>query len=673
MNTSDQARRELAASAFRGQLDRRALLRVGGAGVAASALVALSPRTAATASAAGTTAQAAATPSCQPSGVEVLAPASVVSPVVGAVAVGSRAYLVSRGLSPATVGIYDIDLERVVDNIELPTGDGGWGTTVAGGAIYVGTYGVTADVHRLDPATGQVTQVARMEGDTFVWDLATTPDGQVVGGSSPTGRVFAYDPGSGTVRDYGVAFPGEMYVRSVAVNDTTIYAGTGSHAHLVAIDRQTGERRDLLPPELAGESWVYALAVTDQYIVAGTEPNGKLAIIDRVDPSSYKVVDTGKRTVDKVTVAGNAVWFTTRTDGGLHRYDLSTGAITDVAVPSPHEETRLVSVRADGRIFGVSGSGMAWSVDVASGSARLIDLQDAGLRAGPEVVQSMAARDGQVFAGGHWALTVHDTGQGTAQRYRLAGEPKAMTMVGNRLYFADYPGATIGTWERKSGYQQVAGLAPLQNRPRDVHYDSRSKQLLVASMAEYGYLDGALTVYNTRTGRADGYRGLIVDQTINAVTTAGTTAYLATQTDASAIEPTTTEAKLAAFDLDKRQVEWQTAPLPGVRSIRHLAYLDGTLFGTAGDLVFAFDPESRRLKRTASVPGATGEIKVWHGRLFTVTADRVLEIDPDTLAVSVLADCLGAQWYNEPNLAIDDDTGMAYTLAGRNVARLNLR
>ncbi len=638
---------------------------------AVSVVLALSVTTATSRPAAA--AEAADTAACQPSGVEVLAPASVVSPVVGAVATGSRAYLVSRGLSPATVGVYDIDENRVVDNIELPTGDGGWGATVAGGDVYVGTYGATADVHRLDPDTGQVDQVARMTGDTFVWDLATTPDGHVVGGSSPSGRVFDYDPASGNIRDYGAAFAGEMYVRSVAVDDDTIYAGTGSHAHLVEIDRASGDRRDILPAELAGESWVYDLAVTDKYVVAGTEPTGRLAIIDRADPSSYRIVDTGRRTVDQVSVQGSTIWFTTRTDGGLHRYDLDTGAVTDIAVPSPNEETRLVSPRPDGQVFGVSGSGAAWSVDTTSGTSRLIDLQDAGLRAGPEVVQSLATHGGTVFAGGHWALTVHNTAKGTAARYRLAGEPKSMTAVGPHLFFADYPGATIGTWTKKRGYQQVAPLAPLQNRPRHIYYDKHSKALLVASMAEYGHLDGALTIHNTRTGKTDGYRGIVDDQTINAVTTDGNTAYLATQIHSSAIEPTTTEAKLAAFDLVKRTLTWQTVPLPGVTSIRHLTDLHGTLFGTAGDRIFAFDPVKRRVTRTAAVPGAGGEIKVWRGRLFTATASQVLEIDPRTLAVSVVADCLGAQWHNEPNLAIDDRTGAAYTLAGRNLARVSLR
>lgn len=605
---------------------------------------------------------------CEPTGVDVLAPASVVSPVVGAATDGERAFLVSRGLAPATLGVYDIDARRVVDNIELPAGDGGWGATIAGSDVYVGTYGSTADMHRVNPETGQVRQVARLEGDTFVWDLATAPDGAVIGGSSPSGRVFAYDPATDALRDYGRAHEGEMYVRSVAADESTIFAGTGTHAHLVAVDRQTGAKTDILPPELAGESWVYDLTVTDDYVVAGTEPNGMLAVIDRNDPSSYSVVDTGTRTVDQVTVADGAVWFSTRTDGALHRYDLGSREVRTVATPSPNEETRLVAVRG-GQVFGVSGSGGSWYVDASSGASELIDLQDAGLRAGPEGVQSLAAQDGRVFVGGHWALTVHDTDRGTSQRYRLSGEPKAMTTVGSRLYFAEYPGATLSAWSPRGGYKRLAQLAELQNRPRDVHYDPRSKLLLVASMAEYGFLDGALTLYDTRTGQTAGYRGIVDDQTINAVATHGTTAYVATQTSASGIDPTTTEAKIAAFDLRTRRVAWETVPLLGVRTIRHLAYFDGLLYGTAGDRVFAFDPATRRVVRSAAVPGAGGEIKAWHGSLFAVTPDRIMKLEPRTLTSTVVADCLGAQWFNEPNLAIDAARDVAYTVAGRRVAR----
>ncbi len=610
---------------------------------------------------------------CERAQLETLGPASVTSPVVGAATDGSTAYLVSRGLSPASVGVYDVAARRVTDNITLPSGDGGWGATLSGGDVYVGTYGPEADVYRIDPATRVVQRVLNLTEDTFVWDLATAPDGAVVAGSSPTGRVHAYDPATGQVRDYGAADPAEMYVRSVEVDDSFIYAGTGTHANLVRIDRVTGERESILPEELRGESWVYSLALGPGVIVAGTEPSGRMAIVDRDDPSSYTVVDTGKRTVDQIDVADGAVWLSTRSDGSLMRYDLATGELTQVAQPSPGEETRLVHPDGD-TVFGITGSGAAWHLDRSSGAVDVIDLQTVGLRAGPEVVQSLAAADGRVYVGGHWALTEHRPDHGTSTRLRVPGEPKAMAMKGSSLYLAEYPGGTIGTLDRRERFEAVGAIpkSALQNRPRDVYYDRASRRLLVASMAEYGHLDGALTTYDPQSGDTQVHRGIVDDQTVNSVVAHRGIAYLSTQVASSGIEPTTTEAHLAALDLATGELLWREVPLPGVATIRHVEYLDGLLYAYTGDgRVFSYDPRTREVVDEVSVGGA-GEVEAWRGRLFAATGDAVLELDPATLQPTVLASCLAGGWHNEPQLAIDAGEAMLYTLDGRRLARLPL-
>ena len=611
---------------------------------------------------------------CERSRLETLGPASVTSPVVGAATDGSTAFLVSRGLSPASVGVYDLAARRVTDNIMLPSGDGGWGATLSGGDVYVGTYGEVADVYRIDPATRNVQQVLNLRGDTFVWDLATAADGTVVAGSSPTGRVHAYDPSTGQVRDYGAADPAEMYVRSVEVDDSFIYAGTGTRANLIRIDRATGERESILPEELRGESWVYSLALGPGVIVAGTEPSGRMAVIDRDDPSSYTVVNTGKRTVDQVVVADGAVWLSTRSDGSLMRYDLASGELTQVAQPSPGEETRLVHPDADA-IFGVTGSGAAWHMNRSNGQVDVIDLQTVGLRAGPEVVQSLEASNDRVYVGGHWSLTEHQSEVGTSTRLRVPGEPKAMAMKGSNLYLAEYPGGTIGALDRRQRYETVGAIpmSAAQNRPRDVYYDSASRRLLVASMAEYGHLDGALTTYHPRTGDTQAYRGIVDDQTVNSVVTHRGIAYLSTQIGASGIAPTTTEAHLAAFDLATGEVVWRDVPLPGVSTIRHVEFLDGLLYAYTGDgRVFSYDPRTRTVVNQVNVGGA-GEVEAWHGRLFAATGDEVLELDPATLEPTTLASCLAGGWHNEPQLSIDGDEAMLYTLDGRSLARLALK
>jgi outer membrane protein assembly factor BamB len=159
---------------------------------------------------------------------------------------------------------------------------------------------------------------------------------------------------------------------------------------------------------------------------------------------------------------------------------------------------------------------------------------------------------------------------------------------------------------------------------------------------------------------------------VNSVVTHRGIAYLATQVGSSGIEPTTTEAHLAAFDVATGDVLWRDVPLPGVATIRHIEYLDGLLYAYTGDgRVFSYDPGSREVVDQVSVGGA-GEVEAWNGRLFAATGDAVLELDPATLEPTTLGSCLAGGWYNEPQLAIDDSQAMLYTLDGRRLARLPL-
>jgi hypothetical protein len=249
-----------------------------------------------------------------------------------------------------------------------------------------------------------------------------------------------------------------------------------------------------------------------------------------------------------------------------------------------------------------------------------------------------------------------------------------MAVKGDSLYLAEYPGATIGALDRQQHYATVGAIprSAVQNRPRDVYYDGASHRLLVASMAEYGHLDGALTTFDPRSGETRAYRGTVDDQTVDSVVTHRRIAYLSTQVGSSGIDPTTTEAHLAALDLTTGEVLWRDVPLPGVATIRHVEYLDGLLYAYTGDgRVFSYDPRTHEVVDQVSIGGA-GEVEAWNGRLFAATGDAVLELDPTTLEPTTLASCLAGGWYNEPQLAVDDSEAMLYTLDGRDLARLPL-
>jgi streptogramin lyase len=56
-------------------------------------------------------------------------------------------------------------------------------------------------------------------------------------------------PQKQSFENFGQLVDGEQYVRSIAAAGGKIYAGIGSHAHLVELDPETGEKREIPLPE----------------------------------------------------------------------------------------------------------------------------------------------------------------------------------------------------------------------------------------------------------------------------------------------------------------------------------------------------------------------------------------------------------------------------------------
>ena len=232
-----------------------------------------------------------------------LGPASAVTSTSVAEQVGDRIWTITSGVSPVQVGAFDPVGKTVDRKFSLPTGAGAWAMTHIGTDLYIGLY-TPGDVYKVDTTTGTATKVAQF--GSFVWSIAATPDGKIVAGTYPDGAVHEYDPATGATKSYGAAIAGEQYVRSIAADATTIYAGVGTKAHLIAIDRATGDRRDVLPAKYADRTFVATLALDGTKLAAGLSPTGTMLVFDTADLSNPVEVQTpgGDQYVTAITLSG---------------------------------------------------------------------------------------------------------------------------------------------------------------------------------------------------------------------------------------------------------------------------------------------------------------------------------------------------------------------------------
>jgi hypothetical protein len=446
-----------------------------------------------------------------------LGPASSVTSTGVAEQIGELIWTATSGVSPVKVGAFSPASGRVERTIDLPTGAGVWAMAHVGTDLYVGTY-TPGDLYKINTETGTLTKVANF--GSFIWSLAAAPDGTIVAGTYPDAGVHTYDPATGTTRSYGTVAPGEQYVRSIAVDDETIYAGIGSHAKLITVDRATGATANVLPAAYANRTFVATLALHGDRLAAGLSPTGTMLIFDTDDLSTPVEVQSpgGDQYVTAIShdPANGDVYFATRASGTLYRVPATGGAPERLG--QPYDGAYFNKILIDGDQVRASLTSQIVSYDKTAGTFSGVDLGQAGLPPAPELAMQLAATDRQVLVSGKAGIQVHDLRAGTNSRVFLPGEAKTMTPIGDRVYLGVYTLARI--WSMRPDGGDLAELDRIedeQTRPTDAWYDERTKQLLFATEADYGKINGALATYRPGDGRLTVRRGIVPNQSVKSV------------------------------------------------------------------------------------------------------------------------------------------------------------
>jgi outer membrane protein assembly factor BamB len=135
-----------------------------------------------------------------------------------------------------------------------------------------------------------------------------------------------------------------------------------------------------------------------------------------------------------------------------------------------------------------------------------------------------------------------------------------------------------------------------------------------------------------------------------------------------------TEAKLAAFDLRSRRTLWQIVPVPGAAAIRHLAMLDGVIYGTTDTgTLFVVNPKTRAVLTTEPI-ASDDEIAlaVKNGAVYGASHQQLVRIDPNTYRVQVVVDGLNAEPQAYPQLVNGTHSSALYTFTGRDLLQVDL-
>lgn len=638
----------------------------GGAMLVTSAVTLAGSATADPGQNAETPSEASVEPHCLPGAppdeveTESLGTGSETFPITASGLIEETHYVVTRhmSLTPGVIAGYDTGSEEVVYDEEIvldgENSEGTWGATVSGEDLYVGMSfdgDRRSSILRVEHESGELTEVGSTHPAELIWAMDTAPDGVVYAATSRQNQagLWEYDPSTEETEFLGhFEEVSRQDARSVAATEETVYLGLGNAApDLFAYDRDSGDSTSILPDELSDASYVYTLAATEDYVAVGTSSPSTLTVIDQENHDDYEVVDIPSGTVQSLEIVDDVVYLTG--SDVLWSYDIITEELTELAdLEAVGAQTRGLFY-ADGLLHGSSNIANVWTYDVEAGELEAHDLIEAGVSAAGEPAQSLAVSADEVVTGGHMMMGVRDRASDDLKQVNVPGEAKDTVLLDNTLYMAMYSGGDLVSYDLQTEEIETLGTTlDGHNRPRDMHHDPATSQLLMAVQADTDG-GGSLLVHDLDSEETTNTVPF-EDRATSAVTSAGGAVYIG---GSSGMQDPSDEAVVAEWDLESEEVLWEVSPDPEASTITGLAELDGYLYGvTDQGTLFVIETGSQEVVATES-GFDVGDVIEHQGGIYGATEDELFAVDTHTFETTVLLDGLGGQWFTWPGLASD--------------------
>ncbi|MGH3729090.1 MAG: hypothetical protein ACRDTU_10090 [Micromonosporaceae bacterium] len=587
--------------------------------------------------------------------------------------------------SPASFQVVDLDNYELLRTFPLPGTTSAWSHTVdPDGNVVIASSG---KLFRYSPATKQVEDLGQVPGAIALYGAATDSDGDIIVGTYPDAKVVRWDSATRTYHDLGAVADGQEYVRGMAYRDGIAYAGIGTTGGLWAVDVTTGSKTEIEFPDRPeydknAMPQVYGMNLVGSLLFVHLANINLLLVYDTATGTWSDTVVPNFRGLYTSPARDGKTWFTA--SGRVMTFDLASHEVADtgmafgtylrhsawVEVPDPDlPGVSLVTIQ-----FGGSITFFNPSTGTVKTKPSIVEGQPVGL-------QSMeSGPDGKVYLSGYMGTsgTRLDPADDSVKSFPI-GQSEGITALGDEMYFGVYPGATVHRLDTSAPLgsgnpSQAYDIGDHQDRPFAM--TSGDGMLFLGTVADYGALDGALTVKD-----ADGWRtypGVVDDQSVIGVAYRDGVVYGSSSVwGGLGSQPSQTEAHVFAMDAKTGEEIADVVPdLPGdvpAKAIGSLTFgPDGLLWGAAWGTIFAMDPDTLKVVKSREIyPTDWNFGHLWRpvalkfgsdGQLYTTLGTTLTVVDPKKLKYRKLAD--------EADIMTLGADGHVYYAAGTDLMRL---
>jgi len=530
--------------------------------------------------------------------------------------------------------------------------------------------GQTFFLLQIDPDTGEVNRFDGAEG-RGAWHSIVGPDDRIyfaVYGSGCPVSLWVFDPakpeeGLHHLADWSLS---EEIVWKIAADEDTIYGCTYGNALVLAYNIETGAIRCFGPftetgqysrPILVGrEGWVYTAVGTAEWDMIALDP----------DTGEYHSVRSAEQKQGPMLPEGHPSWgkMYLGQEGNVYYWDNDGWhmLVGGRSIPIAAEDLGQWHKRPleDGRVLGVcSDEGYYTLVNRATGETTRheFDYEAPGSRlfmvgeGSDDAIYGSSIIPLQMFR--HDPLTGENVQLGNPTQG--GAEIYSILPIGDLMVLGSYPGAYLSVYDSRKPWR--FGTDPGSNprgygRLGDGHFRPQAMtegpegRVYIGSIPDYGELGGAMGVFDVeRWELVENHRDIVPDQSILALTYDPASGLIFGGTSivgGGGSTPTADEAVVYAWDPSRKEIVWQTAPVPGSEGVTGLTLAGGKLFASVkGNRVCALDPATGEVLATGEVPRGwvhTAAIGTHsNGMVYGLTGSCIYSVDPATHEITEVA------------------------------------
>lgn len=447
-------------------------------------------------------------------------------------------------------------------------------------------------------------------GENYVWSLAEGKDGKIYGSTYPGGKLFAFNPKTRVIDDYGQVQEGEMYARNVCTDFSgKVYIGIGTHARLVEFDLETKLKRQILPKKYHNQSFVYNVVRFNEYLVATIFPGPFILFFDPntrelVKEFDLKKYDLGLYHLNPV-VCNDKLYFGMMIKGDLYSIDKNLNLsleFSDIGAP-----------------FGVAQNRYLFCMNFLK-KFTIIDLQNKKVvksfvkniigELGNSIFAFNNGPDGKIYGAGfiNQHLFVFDQDKKTFNDFGSAanfgGQINSVIEFNGKLYSGHYVYARLSEYDPKlkwnpgySTFNNPRIIASIENdQDKILDMDKDDKYIYCVTSPTYGKSGGCLTILNPFTHEIENYRNVIKDQSLRVIRVLQD-GNLAIGSDIGYIEVKDSAAAFLIWDPKERKEIFSFKPLEKSSRIIGIAQINDSTICFGVDSTFCvFDYKKKNLK-----------------------------------------------------------------------------